>query len=197
MNNIQNTMQVLHSSVPVEVKFNAVLKKEVMSDQQLRLFAALSVERALELLPEPRQVSRLSVELAKRYARGDATIEEVLAARTIAAVDSEKAWGIAEANWSNATSAQYYAARAAMFCLSVSDYSAAWDASWYACLAIADMLWHKGFTKDWFSGRKLARRQQIAILQSLLSEKENTAKARVKLDLFDYGYKFSDQPEIY
>lgn len=88
-------------------------------DQRVsREFACWCVRQVWELLTDPR--SRTAVEVAERYARGEATAAELSAAE-------DAAWGAARAA---AWGAAEDAARAAAW-------AAAWDAAWAAARAAA------------------------------------------------------------
>ena len=96
--------------------------KGVLDDKTLRLFACKCVREVWHLLTDER--SRKAVEVAERYAVGDATDEELDAAR-------DAAW---DASSSAAWDAVWDAARAAAL-------AAAWDAAiaaaWAAAWAVA------------------------------------------------------------
>jgi hypothetical protein len=63
------------------------LNLEGLSDKQLRLFAVRCARRVQHLMTDPRSISALDV--ADRYAQGEATDDELSAARAAAAA----AWG--------------------------------------------------------------------------------------------------------
>ena len=87
--------------------------------QTARLFAVWCAREALKLIDNPDPLSIAAVDVAERYANGEATIEELAAARA-AARDAARA----------ARAAARDAARAA--------WDAAWDAAW---IAARDAAW--------------------------------------------------------
>ena len=76
-------------------------RQGVLTDRELRLFAVWCVRQAQHLLTDPRSVS--TIDVAERYANGEATDGELTAARTAASV----------AAWTSASVAARAAARAA------------------------------------------------------------------------------------
>jgi len=94
-------------------------------DREWRLFSVWCARQVQHLLTDPRSVAALDV--AERYANGDATGEELAAAWSAA----DAAWTAARAA-SAAADAAWTAARAA---------SAAADAAWAAARAAADAAW--------------------------------------------------------
>jgi len=114
---------------PAEDRLWVVLHEECIDDRTIRLFAVWCARQALALIdPDPRSVAACDV--AERYANGDATVDELAAARAAA-------WAAAEAARYAAGDA-WYAARAAA---GDAAEAAAWDASraaaWYAARAAA------------------------------------------------------------
>jgi len=105
-------------------------REGVLNDQTLRLFACWSVRRVWHLLTDER--SRNAVEVAERFARGQATKQELAAAMAAARAAARAAawaaaWAASDAAWaaSDAASAAAWAARDAAS-------AAAWDAAWAA-----------------------------------------------------------------
>jgi hypothetical protein len=88
------------------------LREGVLTDEELRLFAAWSARQVQHLMTDERSIK--AIEVAERYANGLATDQELAAARS-AARDA------ADAAWSAARSAARDAADAA--------WSAAWSAA--------------------------------------------------------------------
>lgn len=115
----------------------------VLTGRDLRLFACWSVRQAWHLLSDQRR--RDAVEVAKRFAVGEASEEELStadmweAARAAAWEAATAAACAAAAEWSAsweaaraaATPAAWKAARAAA-CAAAAKWSAAWEASWEA-----------------------------------------------------------------
>ena len=91
-------------------------RPRVLTSSELRLFAAWSARQVQHLMKDPRSIAALDV--AERHANGEATDEDLAAARS-AAWDAEAAAG--DAAWSAAEAAARDAARTAAW-------TAAWDA---------------------------------------------------------------------
>ena len=112
-----------------------VCRKEYMSDRDMRLFAVWCAREALKLVePDPRSIEACNV--AERFANGEATIEELAAARDAA---RDAAWDAANAAeyaaWYAAWDAAWYARDAAWYAArdaARDARAAAWDAAWYA-----------------------------------------------------------------
>jgi hypothetical protein len=99
-------------------------------DREARLFAVACVRRVRHLMTDPASVNAL--EVAERYAHGQATEHELFAARAAA----EAAEGAAEgfAAWAAARTAAWAAAWAAAWDAAWAAW-AAWDAAWAAWAA--------------------------------------------------------------
>ena len=96
------------------------LNFEGLSDKQLRLFAVRCARRVQHLMTDPRSVAALDV--AERYAKGEATDDELSAARAAAmSAATDAAWAAS-------------AAEAAAW-------TAAWDAAWAASAAASAAAW--------------------------------------------------------
>ena len=93
-------------------------RKGVLTDKELRLFACWCVRQVWDLLTDER--SRTAVEVAERYANGEATAEELSSAMADAKNIARDA----------ATYAATYAA-----------YNIAWAAAWDAAEAAAEAVW--------------------------------------------------------
>jgi hypothetical protein len=138
--------------VPVNDKYWALCYAAGLPDRILREHAcwcarqALNAERAAGREPDPR--SWAAVEVAERFARGEATTVELAdagaAARAAASAADSAAWNAARAAamaaaraaWNDARAAAYSAARdAAWDAACAADSAAASDAAWDAQLA--------------------------------------------------------------
>ena len=105
--------------IPAKDRIWAATCKGVLDDKTLRLFACKCVREVWHLLTDER--SRKAVEVAERYAVGDATDEELDAAR-------DAAW---DASSSAARDAAIAAAMAAAWDAAI---AAAWAAAWAAAM---------------------------------------------------------------
>ena len=107
---------------------------EKWNDKTLRLFAVWCARNALSLVenPDPRSVN--SVDVAERFANGEATREELCAAW-----DAARSAAL-DAAWDAARSAAWDAARSAAWDAAG---SAAWDAAWDAAWSPAWSAQHK------------------------------------------------------
>lgn len=116
-------LDVLRSGIPDDDKLWVVLREECIDARTLRLFAAWCARGALALVgnPDPRSVAACDV--AERFANGEATVDELAAARA-AARDAAR-----DAAWAAAWDAARAAARAAAWAAAR---AAAWDAAWDA-----------------------------------------------------------------
>ena len=112
--------------------------KLYMSDRDMRLFAVWCAREALKLVanPDPRSVNACDV--AERYANGEATEEELSAARDAAWTASD-AWDAASEAASAASDASAAARAASAFALAA-DHDAAQDAYYTALDAQIDKL---------------------------------------------------------
>ena len=126
-----NALQILDLDIPAEDRIWAVCHEELVDPTTLRLFACREAELALNRVKrrggkvDPR--SREAIRVARRYARGQATDEELAAAEAAAtaaaagatwaawaAWAAEAAWAAAEASWAAAWAAAWAAESAAM-----------------------------------------------------------------------------------
>jgi len=74
------------------------LNFEGLSDKQLRLFAIRCARRVQHLMTDPRSIAELDV--AERYANGEATDDEMSAARDAASAAARAAaWDASDAAW--------------------------------------------------------------------------------------------------
>ena len=111
-------------------------RKGVLDDRTLRLFAVWCARQVQHLMPDPRSVA--AVDVAERFANGEATADELTAAEAAAraaagaAADAawDAAWAAADAAWAAwaAADAAWAAARAARAAWAAAR-AAAWDES--------------------------------------------------------------------
>lgn len=113
-------------------------RRGVLTDRELRLFAVWCARRVQHLLTDPRSIN--AIDVAERYANGEATDEELAAALAAA---SAAVW---DANWGAAYAAAWAAARGAAWAAdgaaSVADGAAA---------AAAQAQWLRDNTKPSFA----------------------------------------------
>ena len=107
-----------------------VCRSDYMTDKDMRLFAIWCAREALKLIDTPDPRSTEACNVAERFAKGDATEDELAAARAAAwdaawAAARAAAWDAAWAAARDARAAAWDAARAAAW-------AAAWDAAWAA-----------------------------------------------------------------
>ena len=102
-----------HPDIPAKDKIWAFTREGIADDKTLRLFAVACARRVQHLMTDKRSINALDV--AERYANGEATEDELAAAR-------DAAWAAArDSVWSAASDAAWGAA-----------WSAARDAAWAA-----------------------------------------------------------------
>jgi hypothetical protein len=127
--------------IPPEDRLWVAVHPDFCTDSLMRIFAGDCAERALISErdagrdPDPRSWEAVAV--ARRYARGEATEDDLCAARTAAsAADSAAA---RTAAWSAAWGAAWYAARSAAWAaaLAADAWAAAWDVAGEAASAAA------------------------------------------------------------
>jgi hypothetical protein len=93
--------------VPAEDRLWVLLHTDFLSDRDLRLLACTWAERALAIVEEPDPRSLASMSVARRYVAGEATDDELGAARDVgrdAVGDARDAWA-AWAAWDAARAA--------------------------------------------------------------------------------------------
>jgi hypothetical protein len=101
-----------------------------LTDRQRRQFALWCAERVRHLMSDPRSTTALDV--AARHLRGEATDEELAAARDAAAAVRAAAWDAAAAAWAATASAPEVAAWNAAWDAARAARAAAWNAAWDA-----------------------------------------------------------------
>jgi hypothetical protein len=118
-------LDVLALDISIEDRFWVVLREELLGPKVLRLFAVRCARKVQHLMTDERSIKAL--EVAERFAFGEATDEELEAARDAAwATARDAAWATARAA---AGEAAWAAARAAAG-------EAAWAAAWARQLEI-------------------------------------------------------------
>jgi hypothetical protein len=111
------TMQDVWATARPEWLVWVTTRQGVSDDRTLRLFGVFCARSVEHLMTDQR--SRDAIDVAERFAKGEATAEELSAASAAARAASDAAWSAARAAARDAASA---AARAAS--------DAAWDAAW-------------------------------------------------------------------
>jgi hypothetical protein len=126
---IKDWVQKYRKVVPAKDILWLLLREEFMSEKDLILFAVWCAREALKLIADPDERSVETCNVVERYANGEATQEELLAARD-AADDAT------DAAYSDAADAAY-ATRAAAYASSAAYYAsyAAYYASYFASYA--------------------------------------------------------------
>jgi len=129
------------ADVPSEDRLWVVLREGVLPDKTLRLFGCWCADTSLAMTPNPDPRSIAAVEVARRFALGEATRDELDAARYAAWVAARDAawdasWGVA---WvaarvaeGDATEAAYWAATEAAAGFASAAKGAAWGVAWAA-----------------------------------------------------------------
>ena len=133
-----------HPDIPAKDKVWAFTRKGIVDDKTLRLFAVACKRRVQHLMNDQRSLDALDV--AERYANGNATEGLLNAARTAA-------W---EAAWDAANNAAWYAASAAAN-------NAAIYAAWAAAMDVAS-------NAEWDAAWETERQAQVEIAVELLTK---------------------------
>ena len=98
-----------HRDIPASDKLWVVLRKDLLNDKTLRLFAVACARRALTRIPNPDPRSIIACDVAESFANGIATRKELALAAEHAAYAADYAAGAA----TYAAGAATYAERAA------------------------------------------------------------------------------------
>jgi hypothetical protein len=77
-------LQILDLDIPPQDRLWVVLREEVIPARELRLLACLWARRALSRVKNPDPRSLHAIEVSERFARGEATEEELLLAQDAA-----------------------------------------------------------------------------------------------------------------
>lgn len=118
------TIDILeHETIPPQDKLWVVCREEVISAKTLRLFAVWCARQVQHLMTDERSIN--AIDVAERYANGQATDEELAAASDAAWAASDAAWDASDAAWATARDAAW-AARATAWDAAA---PAAWDAA--------------------------------------------------------------------
>ncbi len=140
-----------HPEIPAKDKVWAFTREGIVGDKTLRLFAVGCARKVQHLMKDQRSIDALDV--AERYANGNATKDELAAARAAA-------WAAAR----DATEDELAAAEA-------SEWAAAWEAAgraaWDAALAAA---WEAARASEREAARASARQAQVEIAIELLNK---------------------------
>jgi hypothetical protein len=160
-----------HPEIPDEDKVWAFTREGIVNDKILRLFAVGCARKVQHLMKDQRSIDALDV--AERYANGNATKDEVAAARKAAWYAEWDATGAAavaaaraaldairEAAWAAAGAAAREAAEA-------SEWAAAWDAAQAATRAAA---WASACASAENGAFAAAREAQVKIAIELLNK---------------------------
>ena len=128
-----NVIDILDvNDCPVEDRIWVVTK--LLDDKTNRLFAVDCAKRALDRIEDPDPRSLKAVEIAEKYAYGNATDKELGAA-----------WDAANSAACDANSAARSAAYAAYYAARDAASSAAWDAAWSAAWSAARDAWDAAY----------------------------------------------------
>ena len=141
-----------YDAAAAEDRLWVVLREEMLSAKTLRLFAVSCAKEALSLVPNPDPRSIEAVNVAERFANGEATKKELETARSTA--------------WSAAWSAAWAAASAA-----------AWSIPWLAAARSASAAaWAETRSAAWAETRSAAwsaaRNNQVNTLIKIIKENE-------------------------
>ncbi len=159
-----NALDILkHSDIPAKDKLWVVFRSDALDDRTLRVFAVDSARRALSRIPNPDPMSLAACDVAERFAKGEATEEELADAAAYAA-DAATYVADAAAAWAAAYAAAYAAAWAAAYAADAADavYAAAYTAA-YAADAAA-------YAAAWAGDAGCERQAQVDALIKLLGD---------------------------
>lgn len=148
---------------PARDRLWVALREECIDARTLRLFAVWCARQALALIDDPDPRSVAALDTVERFANGEATVDELAAARAAAgaaAGDAEEAaWAAAE------TAARAAAWDAASAAASGAAGAAASGAAWYAAEAVAS---GAASADAWAVARAAASDAQVVHLHEML-----------------------------
>jgi hypothetical protein len=149
-----------HPEIPDKDKVWAFTRDGIVNDKTLRLFAVGCARKVQHLMKDQRSIDALDV--AERYANGNATKNELAAARDAA---REAAWASA---WASARAAAWDAAwEAAGEAAGEAAWEAAWEAAGEAAWAAAG---DAARAAAWEAAGEAARQAQVEIAIELLNK---------------------------
>jgi hypothetical protein len=134
---IKDWIQKYRDVVPAKDIFWILLREEFLSEKDLRLFAVWCTREALKLIANPDERSVEACNVAERYANGEATKEEFLAARHDANDAAYVAVYDVAYDYNVHAAASYIAANSAVHAARAASYYADCAASYYAAHAAA------------------------------------------------------------
>jgi hypothetical protein len=160
-----------HPEIPAQDKVWAFTREGIVDDKTLRLFAVGCARKVQHLMKDQQSIDALDV--AERYANGNATEDELAAARKVAWAAAGKAAGAAAgaAAWASARAALDATREAAWDvareAAEASEWAAAWDAA-------QDAAQDATRAAAWASAREAAeasaRQAQVEIAIELLNK---------------------------
>jgi hypothetical protein len=156
-------------SIPVEDRLWIVLRQELIDAKTLRLFAVWCARQVQHLITNESNIN--AIQVAERFALGNATASEMAAARDAA---ENAAWAAAgDAAGDAARAAARNAARnAAWAAAKNAAWAAAWDAAGDAARNAAwAAAWDAAGAAAWDAAGDAARHKQIKHLIKMLEEK--------------------------
>jgi len=143
-----------HETIPPQDKLWVVCRENLIDAKTLRLFAVWCARKVQHLMPDQRSLDALDV--AERYANGQATRDELAAA-----------WAAARASaWDAAWVAAWAAARA-------SAWDAAWASAWDAARGSAR-------ASAWDTARDAAWEKQIVKLIEMVEHQQDLTAAELQ-----------------
>jgi hypothetical protein len=161
---IKNWVQKYRNIIPAKDIFWLLLRKEFISEKDLRLFAVWCAREALKLVENPDERSVEACNVAERYANGKATKEELLAAHAVAHDVADTAYLAVYAAYvaSTATNTDYAVAHATLAAAHASDgVHDISDAAYHAAYAAYDAAYDVYFASDVAYAVRVAQIDQL------------------------------------
>jgi len=156
---------------PAKDRLWVVLREKFIDAKTLRLFAVWCAREALKLIDKPDPRSIAARDVAERYANGEATADELAAARDAAGA---AAWVAARASALAATHATHEAARASALAATHATHEAAGGAARASALAAAWVAvraaWSAAGDAAWDTAWTAAGGAQIEQLKSMIKD---------------------------